>query len=104
MPKVRGPLFSLSASGQFDDKVQFRTTAAGCIVTRPQLTTPPRSPAQDAQAARFQVAVQGWRDLDMPTRDQWRTAATSTGMTGYQFYISEYMGQNITPPDQPMIP
>lgn len=104
MPKVRGPLFSLSASGQFDDKVQFRTTAAGCIATKPQLTTPPRSPAQTAQAARFQIAVQGWRDAGIPTRDAWRVAATSTGMTGYQFWVSEYLGQNIVPPAQPMIP
>ena len=104
MTRVKGPLFSLTASGQFDDKFQFRTTGGKTIVTRPQLTSPPRSAAQAAQSVRFANAVGGWKALGLIERDLWRNAAIGTGLSGYQLYLSEYQTQTIVPPGQPARP
>lgn len=104
MPKVKGPLFSLQASGTFRDALEFRTVNGQAIVGGTKGKTPPRSPAQQAQSARFKAAVAGWQALDQSTKNAWRTAATSTGMTGYQLYLSEYQTQNTVPPGQPAIP
>lgn len=104
MPKVTGPLFSLSASGTFQGLMEFKTkggvTTVGKVRTKPAT----RSAAQQQQAARFAAAVAGWKALSPIEQQEWKTAATGTGVNGYQLYLSEYQGQNITAPDQPLVP
>lgn len=103
MARVKGPLFSVAASGKFKG-MEFRT--GGGTTTVATQRTPPRerTPAQIAQATRFQVAVTAWKALDDTTHQQWKQAAQGTGNSGYQLYIAEYIGQAITPPGQPAIP
>lgn len=102
MAKVVGPLFSLTASGNFRGLMEFRTGEV--IVGSPKTQKPPRSPAQQAQAARFQTAVEAWRDLSEADQTNWKTAGASRGLSGYQIYVSEYLIQGITPPGQPLLP
>jgi hypothetical protein len=104
MPRVKGPLFSLAASGTFDNKLEFRTTAAGPVVAKIRKANPNRTPAQEAQAERFALAVAGWRGAGIPVRDAWRNAATPLGLIGYRYFLAEWMAQNITAPDLPVIP
>jgi hypothetical protein len=104
MAKVKGPLFSLSASGEFNGMMEFRTVGSGTVAAGVKSRVPPRSPAQAAQTARFSRAVGGWRTLTLEQRNAWRTAGPAHGMTGYQLYISEYQTQGIQPPGQPQIP
>jgi hypothetical protein len=104
MPKVKGPLFSLQASGTFKDALEFRTVNGQAIVGGTKGKTPPRTPAQQAQSQRFKTAVAAWQVLDESGKALWRTAAVGTGMNGYQLYLSEYQTQNIVTPGQPAIP
>ena len=104
MAKVFGPLFSLTASGTFRGFMEFRTRTGDVIVGSPKSVKPPRSPAQRAQAAHFQTAVETWRELPEADRGPWKTAGASRNLSGYQLYISEYLIQGITPPGQPQLP
>lgn len=104
MVRVIGPLFSVSASGVFNDQMEFRTGSGKTTVCKPRVNKKARSTAQKAQSDRFKVAVAGWHALTNAGRQSWRTAATGTGMSGYQLYISEYQSQLIQPPAQPSPP
>lgn len=104
MPKVTGPLFSVAASGVFRGEMEFRIVDGETIVTGKRAAPTSRSAAQQQQSARFAAAVAAWKLATSGTRAAWKTAAAATGMTGYQLWISEYQGQNITPPDEPVIP
>lgn len=104
MPKVKGPLFSVSASGTYRDALEFRTQGAQTTVAAPRRMAAPRSPAQQDQAARFALAIQGWREATPILKDAWKSAAAPLGLTGYQYYLSEYANQGVQPPGQPIIP
>ena len=104
MAKVKGPLMSLAASGIFENLMEFRTGQNRTTVHGRRSKPDHRSPAQIAQMTRFQDAVGGWQGLGSEQKATWKTAAQGKGMTGYQFYVSEYQTQNITPPGQPTPP
>lgn len=104
MVRVVGPLMSMSASGNFRGVMEFRTGSGKSTVTAPRQVSGGRTAAQQSQNAAFSQAIEGWRTLDESTKDQWRTAATGTGNTGYRLYLSEWFTQNISPPDHPAIP
>jgi len=104
MPRVRGPLFSISASGVFRNEIEFRTVGTSTVAAGAKKVKPERSAGQQQQAARFAQAVAGWQATDQTTKDTWAAAAAGTGLTGYQLYISAYQTQGIVPPDQPVLP
>lgn len=104
MPRVKGPLFSVSASGVYENTLEFRASNGKNIVARKRKAPPGRSPAQQAQQTRISTAMQGWRDATTAQRIAWKTAANNNGLNGYQLYLREYLAQNITPPTQPTIP
>lgn len=103
MAKVKGPLFSLTASGVFNKTVEFRTVAGATIAAGVKAYVPPRTPAQAAQTNRFKDAVSGWSTLPAGDKDDWKDAAPS-GVTGYRYYVSEYLLQNVQPPGHPLLP
>lgn len=103
MATVKGPLFSVSASGTYSNIV-FSATGDKTIAGGQRQKLPGRTPAQQAHAKRFKTATEGWGALDNPTKDLWKAAAIGTGNSGYQLYLSEFMGQFIIPPGQPVIP
>ena len=104
MARVVGPLFSLGASGEFRNAMEFRTGGGKTVVTG--IRNPPnnRTPAQLAQAQRFQDAINGWRGLSTPEKANWATSAQGTGFSAYQLFLSEWFTQNIYPPDTPTPP
>lgn len=104
MAKVKGPLFSLSASGKFGEALEFRTGGGKTTVSAARVCTKPRSEAQAAQSSRFSDAVAGWADLSELQKGNWKTWAKPTKLNGYQLYLSEYSTQNIHPPGQPVRP
>jgi len=104
MPKVTGPLFSVAASGVFKDQMEFRIVAGQTIVADRRNAPATRSAAQQQQSARFGAAVAAWKLATAGTKAAWKAAAASTGMTGYQLYLSEYQTQHVTPPDDPILP
>ncbi len=104
MVKVKGPLFSLAASGIFNGLMEFRTGGGKTVVHGIRSAPATRSAAQQAQSLRFATAVAGWKNLTVEDRQSWKDSAQNTGHNGYQLYLSEFATQNITPPDQPLIP
>lgn len=104
MVKVKGPLFSLSASGVYEDTLEFRTGEGKTTVHGRRRKPAERSPAQQAQSERFRNAVLAWRELDGETAAAWAAAAVGTSLNGYQLFISEYQTQAIEPPGLPAIP
>lgn len=104
MAKVKGPLFSVAASGKFNGVMEFRAGATQTTVHGPRAKGGPRSAAQLAQSLRFGNAVAAWKALDEAGKAAWKTAGAAAGMTGYQLFISEYQTQNISPPGLPTVP
>jgi len=104
MVRVKGPLFSVSASGVFKDELEFRTANGQTIVGKRRAKPTTRTPAQQAQSAKFAESVAGWKSLSAEDKQAWKTAAVGTGMTGYQFYLSDYQAQLIQAPAQPVPP
>lgn len=103
MAKVKGPLFSLAATGEFRG-MEFRTGNGETTVAAPREITAPRRPAQVAQSNRFKIATSAWRELDTAEKDLWKTSAAPLSISGYNLYVSEYINQNVTPPGQPNRP
>ena len=104
MVRVKGPLFSLGASGVFKNKIEFRTGSGRTLATSPRRNKPARSEAQQAQANKFKGAITAWREAGDEVRQAWKSASQLTGLNGYQFFLSEYSAQNINPPDLPVVP
>lgn len=104
MATVKGPLLSLSASGEFAGLMEFRTGANGTVVTGIRQVSATRSPAQAAQSQRFANAVAGWQALTTTQKAAWKARGPAFGLNGYQLYLSQYQAQGITPPGQPTIP
>jgi hypothetical protein len=104
MAKVKGPLFSVSATGIFHDLLEYRTGGGKTTVHGRREPPASRSSAQLAQSSRFADAVGGWRSLGPAQKAAWQAAAAGTGHTGYQLYLSEYQTQAVHPPGQPTPP
>jgi hypothetical protein len=104
MPRVTGPLFSAGASGAFGGLMEFRMIGTKAVVTAPKHRSKPQGPAQQANAARFQVAIGGWKTLDAAGKTAWQSKALLLTLTGYQLYLREYLRQNIAPPNHPLLP
>jgi hypothetical protein len=104
MPKVKGPLFSLGASGTLQRTLTFNQHQTKNIVTAPRTAPMKNTPARLYHQSRVMQMINAWNGLDAPTRDAWRTRAVSMAMTGYALFWREYIAQNIFPPDLPLIP
>ena len=104
MATVKGPLFSVAATGKFNGVMEFRTGSGKTTVHGIRNISAERSQAQQAQSLRFAQAVSGWKTLSSLQKEAWKTAALQTGHNGYQLYLSEYQTQNIQPPNHPVIP
>ena len=104
MVRVKGPLFSVAATGIFNGLMEYRTGSGKTTVHGIRRPNPTRSVAQVEQSLRFANAVSGWKLLNLINKTAWKTAALATPHNGYQLYISEYQTQNIQPPNQPIVP
>ena len=75
MAIVKGPLFSLAATGKFNNLLEFRTGSGKTTVHGIRSCPATRSQAQQAQALRFSQAVSGWQALSVLQKSAWRAAA-----------------------------
>ena len=101
MPRVTGPLFS---AGAFGGLMEFRMIGTMAVVTAPKHLSKTQGPAQQANAARFKVAIAAWKTLDAATKTNWKNRALVLKLTGYQLYLREYLQQNIAAPNHSLIP
>lgn len=101
MAKVRGPLFSLDARGQFGDALLFRGGTHRTHVYQPanrsRINQQPASTQQATVRQRFGEAVAAWRALAAPERAEWNTRALGTGrnVNGWNLFLKQY---GVVPP------
>jgi len=108
MPKVTGPLFSLSASGTFMGALEFRKClAGGGIVTRirTRKRTKLRSASQVQHNQKWSAAAAAWTGMLDIEKTTWSDKAQTTGYkSGFGLWISEWYTQRIQSPDRPLLP
>lgn len=104
MARVKGPLFSLSASGTYLKQFVFRTRSTGTHVATRPATLPARSAAQNAHAQKVADMAAAWRHLAPATQAEWSACALSFGLTGYTLYWREWIAQASTPASPPTNP
>lgn len=104
MVRVKGPLFSLSASGTYLKKFVFRTTSTGSHVATRPATLPARSPAQLAHAQKVAEMAAAWSALPGATRAAWNACGLNYSLTGYGLFWREWIAQGSTPASPPTSP
>lgn len=104
MPKLTGPLFSASATGTFAGLIEYRKVGGKAVAAKIRTRTKPRSAGQQERSARFSEAAAAWSELTAMQKNQWRDAAASQPMNGYQLFISEFLKQDVVSPALPTIP
>lgn len=104
MPKVRGPLFSLAASGTLQKRLTFQDTAQVQTVRFNPERRHPRSPLQIMHGQRVADCRAAWRALPPATKAEWGAHITYTHMTGPALFMREWFAQNVYPPNLPAQP
>ena len=106
MPKVTGPLFSLSATGTFMGALEFRKCpAGGGIVARIRKRTKLRSASQVQHNQKWSAATAAWTGLMDVEKTTWSDKAQTNGYkSGFRLWISEWYTQRIQSPDRPLLP
>lgn len=104
MPKVKGPMLSLAASGTFRNLITFVTTASGALCRSPPQDTRPPTAAQTTHRAKLANAVTTWNLLSTAIKADWQACGVTFGMSGYNLFWREYVNQSIEPPDIPVNP
>jgi len=91
MPKVTGPLFSLTAAGKLGDSICFQGGPSG---TRAQLNpTHPdmQTSTQLVMRTSFLEAVASWNGLSGASKVVWEASAAGMAMTGYNLYLKTFL-------------
>jgi hypothetical protein len=106
MAKVKGPLFSLDASGKLADSIVYLKWKGISDVRSYVIPANPRSPRQQEQRSRMTEAVDLWHTTDFNELDYeaWDLYATimPSPMSGFNAFIKSYIdarvdGVNFTP-------
>ena len=103
MAKLTGPLASFSARGSIAKLVTYQKKRAGWIAHR---FLGLRQEPNEAQAeVRYWMgqAVIAWQGLSFSTKQVYNELANGLALTGYNFYVSEYVRQHLAaaPPPPP---
>ena len=104
MAIIRAPLFSISASGTIGNKLMFRSTKRGSVASRKPRMPKKASMPQLAERQRVRNARDKWMALDVPTRNRWYYLATTKRMNSWILFFREYMIQQCTGSQFPLIP
>ncbi len=104
MPKVKGPLFSLEASGTYADALTFHQSATGPQVRKKPTPTGPQTLAQQLHRAKVSDMAATWRAQTTATRNAWAAAALLVGKTGRAYWWQQWFIQNATAGSPPAIP
>ena len=91
MPKVTGPLFSLEAVGKLGNAITYQRRPGGAAVVVQPDPKQPRTVGQVAQRASMASAVGFWQGMGTGLKQHFRTAASGTGMSGYNRYVRRFM-------------
>jgi hypothetical protein len=106
MAKVKGPLYSMSASGQIGQAMVFAEWKGIPWVRKQFIPHNMKSTDQKRVRLIFSQAVLGWQTRPGVIHEDWGAAAVKTGKTlsGFNFYVAEYANSMLagrTPSDTP---
>lgn len=97
MARVRGPLMSFEASGNFAGQMQFRCNRYGGHVYRPPdpvtQNQRPATVAQTAQREKYALGRAAWNTLDEEDKIAWNATATASkeDVTGFNLFMQMAM-------------
>jgi hypothetical protein len=104
MPKVKGPLFSLHASGTLARLITFENRADMQRVRRVASYSSPRTALQSIVTTKVAAMAESWSTWDDTNRTLWNARAIDFTMTGYALYWREWFAQHIDAPAHPTLP
>jgi len=105
MAVLKGPGLSIDASGKFADTLVFSKWKGINYARRWLKPHNPRTDAQRAQRHELATAVFAWQQLDTATQESWNVAAKGLAMSGFNYYVQQYIKQNcLLENKQPTIP
>ena len=73
MVKLKGPLFSLSASGALGPRLTYSMRGSGAQVRRQQANTNPNTAGQQIERGYYTDALAAWATLTDEEKAQWAT-------------------------------
>lgn len=93
MAKVRGPLYSLSASGQIGQAMVFAQWKGIPWVREQFIPQNPKTAGQVAQRLIFTQGVDRWHYVSASQKTGWQTGIERKGytMSGFNYFMSEYI-------------
>lgn len=119
MPKVRGPLFSLTAKGTLGKSITYKKGAGGNIVRQHRKPKAKRTAAQIIIRTWFQRGIWTWQGksgdhgyaystlcygLEEPARADWRKFRTTSSAYGYYAFMKKWMKQSLAGLPQYQVP
>jgi len=99
MAKVTAPLFSLDASGTIGKAFTFSKWKGRHYVRTRVSPYNPQSSGQSTQRTAFSAAVAVWKGMSSSEKESWNNRAKNLGlvMSGYNFYVQQYLEQGGLP-------
>jgi hypothetical protein len=94
MPKLRGPLLSLGATGGLTKLFSLARRMGQHIIERKPIPVDAKSPAQLFNRHMFNKCIDLWHLLSEAEKAEWERLATPRHMTGYAWYISQCLRPN----------
>lgn len=104
MPKVTGPLFSVTASGTLGKTLTYQNKAGGHVVRTPPSHTPPHNENQEAHKALVRFMIRAWSGLDDYTKSLWNQRGPAFGMSGFKLWWRQWFLQNSNSESYPTLP
>lgn len=93
MAKVRGPLYSISASGVIADAMVYAQWKGIAWVREQFIPQNPKTALQVAQRLIFTQGVDRWHYISASQKAGWQTGIERKGytMSGFNYFMSEYI-------------
>ncbi len=93
MAVVKGPLFSLDASGTVGGSVTFGKWKGRNYVRRHAIPSNPKSPGQLGVRSMMKFLTQYWTNLSLSEKADWETRAAVTNISPFNAYVSYNMAR-----------
>ncbi|MEO6639417.1 MAG: hypothetical protein ABIN25_14150 [Ginsengibacter sp.] len=104
MPKVTGPIFSLTANGTLGGLITYKNNMRAQIAKANRWAQVTRTTKQSAQRNKFATARAQYDALDSPTKAKWMQLAINQNLQAFNLYLREYCTQAVIAPDAPRLP
>ncbi len=104
MPKVTGPLFSVTATGQLAGVLDYTMRGSKAVVRQKRRWTAPPSPLQALQQDAMASMAACWSQQPQTYRDTWAARGPAFNKTGFQLFFQQWFIQASTCTTLPTLP